>query len=150
MWSARACSAVPRDGARRASRAQSSHPIAPAVETSRDRCGWGRGNSSCEWNRLTRSDVSVFIREESNEDECRGNLRDRRQRESCGLKSEADPERQSEFPAHQLVNRPRTSGRRIRDRKSTRLNSSHTVISYAVFCLKKKKKMKQSHSNTTP
>src|SRR5438132_3535668 len=31
-----------------------------------------------------------------------------------------------------------------RDRKSTRLNSSHTVISYAVFCLKKKKKPKQS------
>src|SRR5260221_7178596 len=29
---------------------------------------------------------------------------------------------------------------RILDRKSTRLNSSHTVISYAVFCLKKKKK----------
>src|SRR5262252_11117839 len=29
---------------------------------------------------------------------------------------------------------------RWRDRKSTRLNSSHTVISYAVFCLKKKKK----------
>src|SRR5260221_9473273 len=28
----------------------------------------------------------------------------------------------------------------FRDRKSTRLNSSHTVISYAVFCLKKKKK----------
>src|SRR5438034_4052185 len=28
--------------------------------------------------------------------------------------------------------------RRGRDRKSTRLNSSHTVISYAVFCLKKK------------
>src|SRR5438132_3062578 len=28
---------------------------------------------------------------------------------------------------------------RVRDRKSTRLNSSHTVISYAVFCLKKKK-----------
>src|SRR5260221_10776740 len=27
-----------------------------------------------------------------------------------------------------------------KDRKSTRLNSSHTVISYAVFCLKKKKK----------
>src|SRR5438034_4454070 len=29
------------------------------------------------------------------------------------------------------------------DRKSTRLNSSHTVISYAVFCLKKKKNDKQ-------
>src|SRR5688500_19920742 len=32
---------------------------------------------------------------------------------------------------------PATSG--ARDRKSTRLNSSHLVISYAVFCLKKKK-----------
>src|ERR1039457_5733804 len=30
------------------------------------------------------------------------------------------------------------------DRKSTRLNSSHLVISYAVFCLKKKKKMTAS------
>src|SRR5438034_6385983 len=29
----------------------------------------------------------------------------------------------------------------LADRKSTRLNSSHTVISYAVFCLKKKKEM---------
>src|SRR5256885_4806046 len=29
------------------------------------------------------------------------------------------------------------------DRKSTRLNSSHLVISYAVFCLKKKKKKKK-------
>src|SRR5436190_14697000 len=28
--------------------------------------------------------------------------------------------------------------KKLRDRKSTRLNSSHTVISYAVFCLKKK------------
>src|SRR5438132_7008600 len=34
----------------------------------------------------------------------------------------------------------RASDRDRRDRKSTRLNSSHTVISYAVFCLKKKKK----------
>src|SRR5256885_17239589 len=31
--------------------------------------------------------------------------------------------------------------RQARDRKSTRLNSSHLVISYAVFCLKKKKKI---------
>src|SRR2546422_6101325 len=30
----------------------------------------------------------------------------------------------------------------VRDRKSTRLNSSHGYISYAVFCLKKKKKKK--------
>src|SRR5438034_5666220 len=33
-----------------------------------------------------------------------------------------------------------TATARQPDRKSTRLNSSHTVISYAVFCLKKKKK----------
>src|SRR2546422_2097903 len=33
------------------------------------------------------------------------------------------------------------------DRKSTRLNSSHGYISYAVFCLKKKKKQKPSSEN---
>src|SRR5438034_4854912 len=33
------------------------------------------------------------------------------------------------------------------DRKSTRLNSSHTVISYAVFCLKKKKMLHITASN---
>src|SRR5947207_4397159 len=32
-----------------------------------------------------------------------------------------------------------------RDRKSTRLNSSHTVISYAVFCLKKKRESNDPH-----
>src|SRR5690625_6089023 len=37
--------------------------------------------------------------------------------------------------------------RKSRDRKSTRLNSSHVAISYAVFCLKKKKKQTKS-SNT--
>src|SRR5438445_13352676 len=35
-----------------------------------------------------------------------------------------------------------TNGRAPLDRKSTRLNSSHANISYAVFCLKKKKKKK--------
>src|SRR3989454_9347193 len=35
---------------------------------------------------------------------------------------------------------PFTISGSVRDRKSTRLNSSHLVISYAVFCLKKKKK----------
>src|SRR2546426_3380327 len=38
----------------------------------------------------------------------------------------------------------RFSPRRPTDRKSTRLNSSHLVISYAVFCLKKKKHKQQS------
>src|SRR2546422_5235192 len=38
--------------------------------------------------------------------------------------------------------RPGPEGSRRGDRKSTRLNSSHGYISYAVFCLKKKKKIK--------
>src|SRR2546430_7602974 len=37
-------------------------------------------------------------------------------------------------------------GDQLRDRKSTRLNSSHSQISYAVFCLKKKK---QNHAPTS-
>src|SRR5688572_31100651 len=36
---------------------------------------------------------------------------------------------------------------RTRDRKSTRLNSSHSQISYAVFCLKKKKKRRRSRKS---
>src|SRR2546427_6276063 len=35
---------------------------------------------------------------------------------------------------------------KIKDRKSTRLNSSHSQISYAVFCLKKKKKKQENVS----
>src|SRR5688572_32553608 len=35
----------------------------------------------------------------------------------------------------------------VSDRKSTRLNSSHSQISYAVFCLKKKKKYKHKQDN---
>src|SRR3712207_8727041 len=37
----------------------------------------------------------------------------------------------------------------VSDRKSTRLNSSHANISYAVFCLKKKKKKHKKHQNDT-
>src|SRR5436309_7438151 len=37
-----------------------------------------------------------------------------------------------------VVRLPGSDARRWRDRKSTRLNSSHVKISYAVFCLKKK------------
>src|SRR5256885_6696074 len=45
--------------------------------------------------------------------------------------------------------RPRSPGcgEGAPDRKSTGLNSSHLVISYAVFCLKKKKKMKLDQQN---
>src|SRR5206468_12383962 len=62
----------------------------------------------------------------------------------------------SAHPSEGRPDHPRGDGRRgwpgdaharadaIRDRKSTRLNSSHDQISYAVFCLKKKKKNKIS------
>src|SRR5256885_9434676 len=40
---------------------------------------------------------------------------------------------------HAELGRPAELRRTLVDRKSTRLNSSHLVISYAVFCLKKKK-----------
>src|SRR5690349_22207896 len=40
------------------------------------------------------------------------------------------------------------AGHHIIDRKSTRLNSSHVEISYAVFCLKKKKKTKTKIKST--
>src|SRR5437762_10793855 len=45
-----------------------------------------------------------------------------------------------------LVYRHAWCGSILRDRKSTRLNSSHRCISYAVFCLKKKKEHKIYHS----
>src|SRR3989442_9704027 len=64
------------------------------------------------------------------------------------------PPRSTLFPYTTLFRSPETGGHRARarrrrrplraprraDRKSTRLNSSHVRISYAVFCLKKKKK----------
>src|SRR2546430_8655229 len=40
-------------------------------------------------------------------------------------------------------------GLRVADRKSTRLNSSHSQISYAVFCLKKKKKNTARRTHNT-
>src|SRR5256885_12209738 len=64
--------------------------------------------------------------------------------------------RSSEYPWNHCPGRDRRASStvsvcresRIRDRKSTRLNSSHLVISYAVFCLKKKKTT-QSYRLTT-
>src|SRR2546429_7038184 len=47
--------------------------------------------------------------------------------------------------ASPAAGRPARSGRASGDRKSTRLNSSHGYISYAVFCLKKKKNKKHRH-----
>src|SRR2546430_4476631 len=50
-----------------------------------------------------------------------------------------DPVKAVEWYRKNLGGQPMTEGN-DRDRKSTRLNSSHSQISYAVFCLKKKKK----------
>src|SRR5699024_12409285 len=47
-----------------------------------------------------------------------------------------------------LLNHRQTNGSVAIDRKSTRLNSSHVSISYAVFCLKKKKRIKISYGIT--
>src|SRR5258708_27306554 len=50
--------------------------------------------------------------------------------------------RNTHGPSHRLglvVEQRLDTGGRLGDRKSTRLNSSHQIISYAVFCLKKKK-----------
>src|SRR5215208_8128186 len=47
-----------------------------------------------------------------------------------------------------VADRARAGPGAERDRKSTRLNSSHVAISYAVFCLKKKKQIKPTSLNT--
>src|SRR3712207_8764318 len=46
---------------------------------------------------------------------------------------------QREHPGRHGLHRDAHAERRVGDRKNTRLNSSHANISYAVFCLKKKK-----------
>src|SRR5260221_4499825 len=52
---------------------------------------------------------------------------------------EALPRLEIDGFAYVSLHAPSRLGNLSEDRKSTRLNSSHTVISYAVFCLKKKK-----------
>src|SRR5260221_7327259 len=57
---------------------------------------------------------------------------------SLGPRAGAEP-RAPHLPRGGAPGSRRRAGAGAEDRKSTRLNSSHTVISYAVFCLKKKK-----------
>src|SRR2546429_5189364 len=57
-------------------------------------------------------------------------------RSRCGVSMAASGEA---HPPVALAERGDIKARCVRDRKSTRLNSSHGYISYAVFCLKKKK-----------
>src|SRR5947208_11041337 len=69
----------------------------------------------------------------------------RRQREVRRPREKSVAERDSEScrAAPRQFHKNRRGAQR--DRKSTRLNSSHQIISYAVFCLKKKKKQKKPH-----
>src|SRR5256885_9700523 len=61
---------------------------------------------------------------------------------AAALQLRGDPRRRQPQPA---LGRPGGA-----DRKSTRLNSSHLVISYAVFCLKKKKKKRRNRTQVEP
>src|SRR5207244_11453049 len=80
-------------------------------------------------------------------------FRSRRCASACAVpcRGPARAPRRSVRGARRLRPRRRSSGSsrglhppcRRSDRKSTRLNSSHQIISYAVFCLKKKKKTKR-------
>src|SRR3712207_7330949 len=62
----------------------------------------------------------------------------RRRRPRADLRDDDRPRARGHLPRDGGGCRVRGRGRQ-RDRKSTRLNSSHANISYAVFCLKKKK-----------
>src|SRR2546422_2358027 len=73
--------------------------------------------------------------------------RERRCRARCG-EQQVPEQRQVEGapPAHRVGQDTRSQA--YTDRKSTRLNSSHGYISYAVFCLKKKKKQKKANEDS--
>src|SRR5256884_9548708 len=68
--------------------------------------------------------------------------------EAAGVGAHADPAPERVHAARHDVHADPPAGRKI-DRKSTRLNSSHGYISYAVFCLKKKKKYSTTPTHTT-
>src|SRR5258708_17066526 len=69
---------------------------------------------------------------------------DEQARADDGADAQHDERRGAERALEAVRLVARHAGHR-RDRKSTRLNSSHQIISYAVFCLKKKKK--KTHTN---
>src|SRR2546427_5720673 len=68
----------------------------------------------------------------------RSALRPKRERRALG-DGVPDLRGDEDAPERQRLAHPARERRREPDRKSTRLNSSHSQISYAVFCLKKKK-----------
>src|SRR2546427_6071975 len=64
----------------------------------------------------------------------------RAERDAHGGAGDQDQDRRPAGRGGDRAHRGLSRGARAQDRKSTRLNSSHSQISYAVFCLKKKKK----------
>src|SRR2546426_1937682 len=85
--------------------------------------------------------TTLFRSHHPAEDLALGALRTRllaQMRRTLEIQVREQPKRETLLIQRLLV---REQGREQLDRKSTRLNSSHLVISYAVFCLKKKKKM---------
>src|SRR5688572_31901192 len=64
-----------------------------------------------------------------------------REHERKGLADQMQPARHGQSGRLELVG---GAAQNAEDRKSTRLNSSHSQISYAVFCLKKKKKTSEA------
>src|SRR3712207_8651276 len=81
-------------------------------------------------------------RESSAEEQCHGQLTDDRHHAPSVLPMAQDAAAGSEY----LVPIGPESTQQV-DRKSTRLNSSHANISYAVFCLKKKKRCRAPAAN---
>src|SRR2546422_3597200 len=66
------------------------------------------------------------------------------ERQSCALRPREPTQHQLIGVRNPLVENVARHRTVQKDRKSTRLNSSHGYISYAVFCLKKKKKSEQA------
>src|SRR3712207_1073489 len=76
-----------------------------------------------------------------------GSVRDRRSTGNSRVQDEPLEKGEGAWAPLYPPLRRRAPHRNSRDRKSTRLNSSHANISYAVFCLKKKKYIRTSHNS---
>src|SRR5437879_9273991 len=97
---------------------------------------WTRSKAMSWWSRTSANDGSPERLDRAR----RYHLESKRGDETRSFLLDFGPTAQSELANLDLF--------KIEDRKSTRLNSSHRCISYAVFCLKKKTKKKRKHTYT--
>src|SRR5690242_21382392 len=96
---------------------------------------------------VTRRAHSVTLTETSHGKESSEGTRTPRHREGAFTVSQpADQALDEARQENRAVHGWQIESRAVQDRKSTRLNSSHMSISYAVFCLKKKKKKNNAQS----